>query len=71
MARGGTRELANLRRGPRVTLVVQRGGEWVAVEGRADLAEDDRVVLAERRTAVLVRCDRVCTDPPASRCVDR
>lgn len=36
-----------------------------------DLDEYDRVMLAERRTAVLVRCERVYTNPPHARHVER
>jgi PPOX class probable F420-dependent enzyme len=36
-----------------------------------DLDEYDRVMAAERRTAVLVRCERVYTNPPPARHVAR
>ncbi|SDC98578.1 PPOX class probable F420-dependent enzyme [Geodermatophilus telluris] len=36
-----------------------------------DLDEYDRVMAAERRTAVLVRCERVYTNPPQARHVAR
>jgi len=92
VAVGGSAKLGNLRRRPRATVVVQAGGQWVAVEGAADLAgpddvlagvepadvpgllrrvfvaaggshddwdEYDRVMAAQRRTAVLVRPERL------------
>jgi PPOX class probable F420-dependent enzyme len=44
VVRGDTRKHANLRRRPRATLVFRAGWEWVAVEGRVDLAgPDDRL----------------------------
>ncbi|PRY51300.1 hypothetical protein LY71_102367 [Geodermatophilus tzadiensis] len=36
-----------------------------------DLDEHDRVMAAERRTAVLVRCERVYTHPPHARHAER
>ena len=92
VAIGGSRKLANLRIRPQTTLVVRKGWEWVAVEGKSrlvgpddvvdgvdaeqlrlllrevftaaggtheDFDEYDRVMVAERRTAVLVTPERV------------
>ena len=41
VARGGARKLAHLRARPRVTVVFRSGWDWVAVEGRAELAGPD------------------------------
>ncbi len=41
VARGGGRKLANLRARPRATLVLRTGWQWVAAEGRAELAGPD------------------------------
>jgi len=37
VAMGGSRKLANLRRDPRITVVVRAGWRWATVEGVADL----------------------------------
>jgi PPOX class probable F420-dependent enzyme len=37
----GRAKLANLRARPQVTIVFRAGGEWVSVEGRAELAGPD------------------------------
>lgn len=93
---GGTRKLGNLRKRPYASVVVRAGWQWVAAEGRAELAgpddpmpgideerlrmllreiftaaggthEDfetyDRVMLAERRTAVFVEPERIYANP--------
>ena len=39
--RGGARKLANLRARPQITVVARSGWQWVAVEGRAELAGPD------------------------------
>ena len=98
VARRG-RKLANLRRRPRVTLVVTAGWEWVAVSGpvelsgpddphpaidagaqrrllrdvyhaaggqHPDLDTYDRVMVDERRCAVLVHPERIWTNPRGS-----
>lgn len=44
VAIGGSRKLANLRRHPRATLVFRAGWQWVAVEGRTELAGPDDVL---------------------------
>jgi hypothetical protein len=94
VARGYAKKLPNLRARPRVTVVFRSGWEWVAVEGRIDIAgpddtalvaadavpallravftaaggthddwdEYDRVMAAERRTAVLVHPDRITSN---------
>jgi PPOX class probable F420-dependent enzyme len=41
VVRGDTRKHENLRRRPRATIVFRAGWEWVAVEGRVDLAGPD------------------------------
>jgi PPOX class probable F420-dependent enzyme len=41
VARGNTRKHANLRRRPRATVVFRAGWEWVAIEGRVDMAGPD------------------------------
>jgi PPOX class probable F420-dependent enzyme len=41
VARGRTVKLANLRRDPHATVVFHRGGDWVTVEGVADLIGPD------------------------------
>jgi PPOX class probable F420-dependent enzyme len=41
VARSATRKLAHLRRNARATIVLRSGWEWVAVEGRVDLAGPD------------------------------
>lgn len=40
-AGGGTRKLTYLRANPHVTVVARVGGQWAAVEGRAELAGPD------------------------------
>lgn len=92
----GRAKLANLRRLPRATVVFRAGWQWVAVEGRSDLAgpddplegvepaalpgllreifraaggehadwdEYDRVMVEQRRVAVLVRPERIVSNP--------
>ena len=45
VAAGRSRKLRNLRRRPRTTLVTKSGGEWIAVEGAAELfGPDDPIV---------------------------
>ena len=39
--RGGAHKLANLRLRPQITVVARAGWQWVAVEGRAELAGPD------------------------------
>jgi PPOX class probable F420-dependent enzyme len=96
VARGAAVKLDNLRDRPRATVVFRAGWEWVAVEGRTEIAgpgdvldgfepasvpqllrdvfsaaggthddwdEYDRVMAAERRAAVLVRPERVYSNP--------
>jgi PPOX class probable F420-dependent enzyme len=96
VARGAAVKLGNLRDRPRATVVFRAGWEWVAVEGRTEIAgpddaldgfdpasvpqllrdvfsaaggthddwdEYDRVMAAERRAAVLVRPERVYSNP--------
>lgn len=41
VAMGGSRKLAHLRRRPHATVVFRGGWQWVAVEGRVDLAGPD------------------------------
>ncbi len=41
VAIGGSRKLANLRRDPRVTVVVRAGWQWATVEGSAELIGPD------------------------------
>lgn len=41
VAAGGSHKLANLRKRPRVTLVVRAGWQWVAAEGNAELIGPD------------------------------
>jgi hypothetical protein len=44
VSRGATRKLADIRERPEVTVVFRSGWEWIAVEGRAELAgPDDRL----------------------------
>lgn len=38
VSRGGVRKVANLRLRPRITVVFRSGWDWVAVEGKAELA---------------------------------
>jgi PPOX class probable F420-dependent enzyme len=96
VARGHAVKLAHLRRDPRVTVVARSGWQWVAVEGRAQIAgpdddldglppakvptllrdvfqaaggthdnwaEYDRVMLEDRRAAVLVQPGRIYSNP--------
>jgi PPOX class probable F420-dependent enzyme len=41
VAAGGTRKLAHLRTNSVITIVVRAGGEWLAVDGRAELIGPD------------------------------
>lgn len=41
VARGGTLKLANLRKRPRASVVFRAAGQWLAVEGTAELAGPD------------------------------
>ena len=43
VARGGSRKLANLRARPAATVVADSSGDWVTVEGRAELIGPDDV----------------------------
>jgi PPOX class probable F420-dependent enzyme len=96
VAIGGTRKLAHLRERATATIAWRHGWQWIAVEGRADLAGPDdplpgfapsqlpallravftaaggthddwpsydRVMAAERRTAVLITPIRVYGSP--------
>jgi hypothetical protein len=56
---------------PEAQRLLLRGIFAAAGGTHEDLDEYDRVMLAERRTAVLVRCERVYTNPPRARHVER
>ena len=54
---GGSRKLANLRARPQITVVARSGWQWVAVEGRAELAgpEDPLPGIDDERLRILRR----------------
>lgn len=99
VAGGGSAKLRHLRARPWASVLLRAGWEWVAAEGRVELAgpddhlpgleparvpgllravflaaggthgdfgEYDRVMAVERRAAVLVRCERITSNPPAA-----
>jgi PPOX class probable F420-dependent enzyme len=57
VALGGARKLANLRARPQASIVALAGGEWVAVEGDADLLgpDDGTGALDDERRRLLLR----------------